>query len=182
MYRETLVVGATGMLFGFTELLARKSHAVSITARTSESLARLSNKIAPVVVPVCVQLDWNDRSEFLSGISKLYEDRAGPDIVVAWLHDDSLGPEIASEVAGGQDIAFYHVRGSATANPNKDTHLSVPLAQGLSYHEIVLGFQIQEARARWLNNDEICNGIIRAIEVQACKSIVGTVEPWGMRP
>lgn len=182
MYRNTLIIGATGMMAGVAGYLAKDAQLVSFTARTAKSIDRLSATLNPLVRNVGLQLDWNQKNDLLASLSKHCKQEVYPDLVVAWLHKDRLGPEIIAELSIGQNIDFYQVRGSAAANPVKSTKLEIPMIKGLSYHEIVLGFQIQDGRSRWLTDAEITAGTIDAIENKPKKKIIGVVEPWEMRP
>tara|TARA_R110002111_G_scaffold109318_1_gene168160 strand:+ start:262 stop:810 length:549 start_codon:yes stop_codon:yes gene_type:complete len=182
MYRSAVVIGATGMMSGVAEYLVQRAHCLSFTARTSQSLNSLSQRLSPFGSASGIKVDWNKRAEFLSGLSKLCENGECPDIVVAWLHDDTLGPEIASVLARGQKMAFFQVRGSSAARPMTENSLEIPCIKGLSYHEVILGFQIEANRSRWLSHDEITAGVVEAIEHSVEASVVGVVAPWAMRP
>ena len=47
----------------------------------------------------------------------------------------------------------------------------------------MLGFVRQAGRSRWLTDDEICRGVLRAIgTVEPEPIVVGQVEPWSARP
>jgi len=54
--------------------------------------------------------------------------------------------------------------------------------KNMRYRTILLGFVVEGKTSRWLTNNEICDGVIEAIENDARDSIIGTVEPWNKRP
>jgi hypothetical protein len=93
---------------------------------------------------------------------------------------------VAQELAHtGEPSRLLHVRGSAAADPSclpRPGLDAVP--EPVRYNEVILGFIVEgeRSRSRWLANSEISGGVLRAIESDAARSIVGTVDPWEMRP
>jgi hypothetical protein len=47
---------------------------------------------------------------------------------------------------------------------------------------VVLGFVAGETGSRWLTNDEISTGVLKAVDEDAPLSIVGETRPWSARP
>lgn len=52
----------------------------------------------------------------------------------------------------------------------------------IRYRQVILGFVIEGGRSRWLTHQEISDGVLKAVHQDAAWSVVGTVEPWSMRP
>ena len=52
----------------------------------------------------------------------------------------------------------------------------------LHYRRVILGFVVEGGKSRWLTHEEISGGVIEAVQKDAERYIVGTVEPWSMRP
>ena len=53
---------------------------------------------------------------------------------------------------------------------------------GLRFHQIILGFHVDEDGSRWLHNAEIAAGVLLAIDQPKDITIIGTVTPWFARP
>jgi hypothetical protein len=88
---------------------------------------------------------------------------------------------------GLQASRYFHVLGSAAADPSRPDHLAqvretVCQSAFIAYRQVVLGFVNEPARARWLTNGEISSGVLDAIAADRELSIVGTVTPWSSRP
>lgn len=186
-YRHALIVGGTGMLREASVWLARQAEAVTSLARTSASLEALDTVMKDTGTghrPVAV--DYRNRRAFESALDEALRVQGPPDVVLAWIH--GLGPafslaERLSREAGSFD--FYHVLGSGMSNPAKsreDVWRRFEGIPGLSYHRVMLGFVIETAGSRWLTNDEISGGVIRALETRAPVTTIGVVRPWSARP
>lgn len=52
----------------------------------------------------------------------------------------------------------------------------------LQYHQVQLGFKIEDSHSRWLTNEEISQGVIDSIQHDRLLHTVGTMEPWEKRP
>ena len=50
------------------------------------------------------------------------------------------------------------------------------------YRQIILGFVLEGNTSRWHTNKEIAAGVNRAIQADEERFVVGTLEPWEMRP
>jgi hypothetical protein len=101
------------------------------------------------------------------------------------MHDDSK--DRALRIARQVSEIYCEVLGSASADPAKPERLAAwqalfrPLPAP-SLRLAVLGFVIEGGHARWLTNDEISAGVLRALESADPVTIIGTVTPWGARP
>ena len=191
MHTSILVIGATGMLVEATAQLAERCELLTFTGRRSQSISRM-NSVLDDAAARCIglTLDWNDERKFMDQLMAHCDVYGYPSLTIAWLHNDSLGPKIAASFA--QQIApttFYQVRGSAAAKPGTDAstaseQFSKDAAgdQGLAFHQIVLGFKLDESGSRWLSNSEISAGVIAAIDNRDSISVVGVVDPWALRP
>ncbi|MGH8190945.1 MAG: hypothetical protein ACREP2_05815 [Rhodanobacteraceae bacterium] len=187
MYSHVLIVGGTGMLLGASKVLAARSRHLTSIARTEDSLQRLDAEIARAE---CVHhmhaLDWSQPATFVRAIADRVREVGDPELVLAWLHDDRVGPLLANAIAPARGHCdFYQIRGSAAANPAANIE-SPPFAQSvpgnIDFHQIVLGFRIEGGGSRWLHDDEISAGVLAAMEGGKVVAVVGTVEPWSRRP
>lgn len=168
--------------------LAQRCVTLTSVARTERSLRALDQAIADAsVVHHMLALDWTRPAEFLSCLVQ-HVDRIGrPSLVLAWLHHDNLGPDVARAIApndGNGD--FFQIRGSAAADPSAGAesfvlHNSLP--QRFTFHQIILGFHRDRHGSRWLRDSEICAGVLAAIDKPSTGAdVIGTLTPWSARP
>jgi hypothetical protein len=188
-YGHVLVIGGTGMLAGASRDLASRCDVLTSVARTARSLRALADTLPEGAgAHHTLALDWSEPDSFLSALAAHVEQVGAPSLVVAWLHKDDLGPEIAQRVAGGVaapeiSCTFFQVRGSAAAAPSADVATPDPrIPPGVAYHEVILGFRVEGARSRWLTHEEISGGVLDAIAHPSPRTIIGTVTPWDRRP
>lgn len=184
MEQHTLIVGGTGMLREVSIALAKQSKLLTSVARTAASLQQLDRHMADNECHHALQLDWSD-SGFLELLEAYCSAVGYPSLVVAWLHDDDFAPRIAARMgAASEGCRFFHIRSSAAADPTLGNErlakawANVPV----QHYEIILGFQLAESGSRWLENSEICSGVLTAIERGARKAVIGVVSPWTNRP
>lgn len=76
----------------------------------------------------------------------------------------------------------FHVVGSAAADPSRIGDREASALAGARYRRIVLGFVLDGSGSRWLSDDEIASGVLRAIDDDLEDSVVGIVSPWDRRP
>ena len=180
---HTLVIGGSGMLAKASLWLSERSDHVSVIGRNQVKLHRLAERSSRQnIVPIAV--DYYDLDYFGKEISQSM-DRHGPyDLVVAWIHSreksviDLVSEEIRKRT--NRSWSLYHVLGSSSNLEEILRELDV--SDGCDYHQVQLGFVIEQGRSRWLTNEEISNGVIHAIQTGARKHLVGTLEPWSSRP
>lgn len=183
-----LIVGGTGMLRTVGVVFAEAGHRVSVVARNKERLVGLvrdTQRSPGVINPIVADYTRTDEFE-----KKIREAKAilGPiSVAVLWIHSD------AGDAAGAvarllndqtEPCQLYHVLGSQTADPSKQTGDHAPFERlvHISYRSVILGFKREPAGSRWLTNDEIASGVLDAIANDRTNSVVGTIEPWDQRP
>ena len=187
VYDHVLTIGATGMLSGATYELALKTNTLTCMASTARSLKVIEGGLdrhGPTYHPL--QIDYTDTQQFMDEIKQTWKKQPFS-LVLAWFHNS--GSESLRQLLNYLDqqpeqTGFYHVMGSAAADPTKENIPFVPNPKyGLRYHQIILGFHItSDGRSRWLHHGEINNGVLEAIRSGRQRTIVGTVEPWSARP
>jgi GrpB-like predicted nucleotidyltransferase (UPF0157 family) len=187
--RHAVVVGGTGMLRGATLGLVVRGYDVSVVARNPRRLddlrAAASGK-GGVLRPVCV--DYRDADALAFGIDDAARELGPPSLAVAWAHSSAPdAPNVVARAldATGRPAEFFHLLGSAAGDPTKpeeDRGDRFAAFRRLSYHQIVLGFVVEAAGSRWLTDDEIAEGVLRAVDEHAPRRVVGVVEPWSSRP
>lgn len=167
--------------------LATSTHILTSVARTKTSLEAMGAALAGFNgTHHRLQLDWDHRHDFLDSLSAHIQRIGTPSLVIAWLHNDLLGPEVARLVSSKNGLCdFFQVRGSSGAESPDGIQEFAKLFDGLpgvSFHQIILGFVKTSSGSRWLRNSEISEGVLGAVDSGAPLSIVGVVEPWEDRP
>lgn len=187
MHSHILIIGGTGMLKEASIALASTTTTLSSVARTKRSLSALDSALGDLkVTRHQLQLDWSNPREFTSSLSTHVQRVGVPSLVVAWLHDDDLGIEVArccSSAATRCD--FFQVRGSSAAAPHAGASSFAQAFEalpGINFHQVILGFKRTPTGSRWLTNAEISAGVLQAVKEAAPLSIVGVVEPWDAAP
>ncbi|MFB5084679.1 short-chain dehydrogenase [Symbiobacterium thermophilum] len=177
---HALVVGGTGMLREATLALTRSFTTVSVVARRADAMPGRPAGINPVPV------DYHDTGALAQALRRAIGEHGPVRLAVCWIH--STAPEalgvVAAEIGrGGEPCRLFHVRGSAAADP---TRLPRPALEALppnvAYRQVILGFQIEGERSRWLTHGEISQGVLQAIADDAEYHVVGVVRPWERRP
>ncbi|MGA9332669.1 MAG: hypothetical protein WBV39_00130 [Rudaea sp.] len=186
-HSHMVIIGGTGMLAAVSRALADRCKVLTSVARTEESLRKLDKAIANANCEHCLlALDWSDPDGFVDALAEHVHRIGPPALVLAWLHDDELGPGLAKSLAP-TDIPcdFFQVRGSASANPAQRAAsflLDRDIPGTINYHQIILGFHLCGDGSRWLHDSEISAGVLRAIDNPRSVTIVGSVAPWSSRP
>lgn len=171
MYEHIFVVGGTGMLKQASIQLAHTCKVMTSVASTKESLKSLSVSLeAATCTHHTLQLDWLYKQAFLDAIESHVKNVGAPDLTLAWLHDDSMGPELASVLGYKESVSnlFFQVRGSSAVT-------STGQIQGFSdiqeitetarYYQILLGFVVDDNNvSRWLSHAEIVSGVLSALQ------------------
>ncbi len=164
---HALVVGGTGMLREATLTLAQRCTAVSAVARRAASVADTWPGINPL------PLDYHDAAALAQALRRAVGHYGPIQLAVCWIH--SSAPEALQTVAAEL--------GSAAADPTRLPRPALDeLPPTVSYRQVILGFQIEGNRSRWLTHREISQGVLQAIEDDAEYRVVGVVRPWEMRP
>ena len=188
VHDHLLIIGGTGMLKEASIALAQRCAVLTSVARTERSLSTLDRALTGAsVVHHMLALDWTRPVEFLSHLVRHVDHVGRPSLVLAWLHHDDLGPDVARAIAPSHGKCdFFQIRGSAAANPSAGAEFFLPqnsLPQGLTFHQIMLGFHTDEHGSRWLRDSEICAGVLAAIDKPGIGiDVVGTLTPWSARP
>ena len=167
--------------------LASTTNLLSSVARTKRSLSALDTALGDFKgTHHHLQLDWSNPNDFINTLSTHIQRVGAPSLVLAWLHDDYLGIELARCCSSPTTSCdFFQVRGSAAAAPHKNASSFAQEFQalpGINFHQIILGFKRTPTGSRWLTNAEISAGTLRAIKEALPLSIVGIVEPWDEAP
>jgi len=179
--RHTLVIGGSGMLAKASCWLANHYDRVSVVGRSQHKFNRITkrnNNIIPILV------DYYDQEQFRAQVRQSIADYGPYELVVAWIHshENQIIDIISEEIDMGSNDPWclYHVLGSSSSLDEIAREMKV--AKSCEYHQVQLGFIIDNDRSRWLTHEEISDGVIHAIQSQASKYLVGTLTPWSKRP
>src|SRR5690554_2861790 len=181
---HALVVGGTGMLRGLPLHLVRRGYTVSVIARNTQrlhSLAAAAAGSAGEIIPL--SLDYGQDEALRAALAGTIEEHGPITLAVCWIH--STAPAALQHVAEAisarsTSCRFFHVRGSAVANPASRAHPPEWLSRypQLHYRQVILGFVVENGGSRWLTHREISHGVMAAVDHDAVYHVVGTVEPW----
>lgn len=183
---HALVIGGTGMLQRATVAIAERSRKLTAVARTAASLAALARLLADRGSDRYEALDWNQADEFVFNLQRLVNEVGPPALVLAWLHDMNLGPRVAAAVSTPNvPCDFFQVIGSSGGSPHggaASLRDQVEAVSTVKYFQTILGFEREAGASRWLTDNEISDGVLDAIAKREAYHIVGTVQPWELRP
>jgi hypothetical protein len=178
-----LVIGGTGMLSKATKWLNDEGHSLTLVARNAEKLERVSSSCRYPENNRIISLSYEDSDRLRACIQEEQKNHGNYTMVIAWIHStapDALGIIIDEIIKFQQPFKLFHVLGSSSDLQKIQRSLKVP--NECDYRQIQLGFIIENNRSRWLTNDEISNGVIHAIINDNPVTVVGTLQPWSMRP
>jgi hypothetical protein len=134
------------------------------------------SRITPVFV------DYTNNEELAKQLRQIKKLNGNIDLVVAWVHStgENVIPCLTNCMSDAEQWKLFHVNGSSANLDNIRMNMDVP--KNVQYHQIQLGFILENGNSRWLLHDEISNGVIQAITEGEIKTIIGTIEPWEKRP
>lgn len=177
--RDVLVVGGSGMLRPAVHHLLGEGARVAVVARRPERAATGTDRDRRLV-PVAA--DWAEPRQLVSRVVAARGDRLFAQAIL-WVHSpfgDALHPELASLLA--DDAVVVQLWGSARRDPPQDIDVPTAYAPPRRYRRVVLGFTDGPAGTRWLTDEEVSRGAVRALTDQEPVQVVGRVEPWSDRP
>lgn len=181
--QHALVIGGSGMLAGACLRLAEQNFKVSVIGRNPHKMKRLCDQHRNIVPVLTDNTDHDDFALKLSDIMHIY----GPArLVIAWIHhhDKAVLRQTAKAIrkTGGKDFVWdlFHVLGSSAHLEEIKRFVSMPAE--CHYHQVQLGFVMEQGHSRWLTHEEISRGVIDAIQKKRKCSVIGRLEPWNMRP
>jgi hypothetical protein len=188
---HALVVGASGMLAGVVLHLAGEGHRVSAVARRPAPLEALVRRAGEMGGGVrALPLDYRDGPALRDALDRASGEWGPIRLAVCWIH--SVAPEAAWTVAqvmegdGGEGRPrLLHLLGSAGDDPRRPRpELDRRRARfpGVDYQQVILGYTVEDGRSRWLTDEEIVDGVVRAIRRPEARTVIGTLEPWSGRP
>jgi NAD(P)-dependent dehydrogenase (short-subunit alcohol dehydrogenase family) len=181
---HVLVVGGTGILEKVSLFLASHDNVVTVVARSHDDFERLqaqaaglSGKINPITV------DYQE----VDGLSRRIEESIaayGPvTLAVNWVQDQFM--RVVDVIAGILNATsplcrYFQVLAGVELAKVKERNYFESAFRNLErvlYRIIVLGFKREKGVSRRLSNDEISEGIIKALRDDSKKVLIGS-DPW----
>jgi NADPH:quinone reductase-like Zn-dependent oxidoreductase len=161
---RVLVVGGTGMLAGATRRLAAQASALTLVARNPGPLAADLGARS-------VALDWA-APDAPSRVAAIWD---GFDLAVIWLHDDAahLARPFEDLLRPGGRVIRVH--GSRSVDPVVRAARDPDPRPGLHRQVVILGWHPDPLAAggrRWLADDEICAGVLAALDHPALGALI----------
>ena len=191
-----MIIGGTGMLRGVALAFVERGWTVSVVGRRTGPLTQLAEQAAGArgtIVPLAA--DYTQPASFTAHLRAAVGEHGVPTVVVAWIHDTA--PEapllVAQEMvaaADGRPIDFVHVLSRLRTDDPRDRSVPAPCPDeetlrdlpGLIYRRAVLGWIVEPTGSRWLTDQEIAEGVIRAVDSDAGLTRIGQTEPLESNP
>lgn len=167
------------MLAGASLWLARQGYLVSVIGRNPNKMQRLTDQHPARITPVFV--DYTDTEALADQIEQVQKENGQIELVLAWIH--GTGRDVFSALIKSLSTKpweLFHVTGSSADLRKVKDKAAVP--SHVQYYQIQLGFHIENGRSRWLTNQEISDGVVKAIEERKTEYVIGRVDPWEKRP
>ena len=186
---HALVVGGTGMLWDVSIYLASKFDTVSVIAKSSYRLNNLWEEAEAENLHINpLQLDYKDEEHLEQSLQEAIKQHGPIDLIIAWIHNEAPeAPVSIGKILDNQGTKYHYFDlwgFAATSDSDPETEREEELQEfdNIVYHKVVLGFIIEDDGSRWLTNEEISKGVIRAIEKNEPLHIIGEISPISEKP
>jgi NAD(P)-dependent dehydrogenase (short-subunit alcohol dehydrogenase family) len=181
---HVLVVGGTGILQKVSLFLASHDNVVTVVSRSQEDFERLqaqavglSGRINPITV------DYQE----VDGLSRRIQESIlayGPvTLAVNWVQEQfmKVSDVIAAILNATSPLCRYFqiLPGAELARVKERNYFESAFRnlERVLYRIIVLGFKREKGLKRQLNNEEISEGIIKALRDDSKSALIGS-DPW----
>jgi len=184
--KHILIIGGTGMLQDVAGYFTAQGYYVTVLARNAGRIFTLKKKYITQpgkIIPIAQ--DYRDWKTSVQKIKEVIEMTGPVEIAVLWIHD-------AGEIFSGKlkELLFthnprtkvYQLLGSASVHPISLTNSRWKNKYPDRYREIYLGYVRNGNSSRWLTDEEIAGGVIKAIENDETYYTIGVLAPWERRP
>ncbi|KAJ5191769.1 uncharacterized protein N7498_010754 [Penicillium cinerascens] len=170
-----LVLGGTGMLLPAVRGLLECGHTVALVARRPQHAG-----VHPRLLPI--HGDWIDANGLARGVRAALG-TARPSKAILWVHSPYKAAVYAAlDSLLSPDAVVVDLTGSAGTSP-PIAQIPEPFCQPRQYRQVVLGFMGKHGRpTRWLTDQEISDGSLKALDTPGSPQVVGRLEPWDERP
>jgi NAD(P)-dependent dehydrogenase (short-subunit alcohol dehydrogenase family) len=181
---DVLVVGGTGMLRPAVHALADTGRRVVVVARRPDRALRgASSASVSVDAVVPVVADWAEPYHLADQVAAAF-DGEPIDAALLWIHSPHHRQVLAElDPLLAPSATVVQLWGSARRDPSAQATAPPPgYGPPRAYRRVVLGYVRDGAGSRWLTDEEISQGALRALDDPAPVQIVGRTEPWSQRP
>lgn len=178
---HALVIGGTGMLKKVSVWLCNQGFYVSVIGRDRDRLEGVKHACNAPGNVTCISLDYHDSDILKQSIKGAIKQNGPITLVIAWIHTTAKKAlqVICEEVElHSKSYGLFHILGSSASQLERQKIGS----SSCDYHRILLGFILQGEHSRWLTHEEIAEGVIAGIQSKQSDCIIGTLEPWELRP
>lgn len=168
------------MLAHATLWLSRNGYQVSVIGRSRQNMQQLLDQNPNQLTPVF--LDYSNTKKFAAELVLLQQQQGPIQLIVVWIHESgSKVIHCLTELLHASvPCKLVHVTGSSSRLNHFQTNLDFP--SHTSYHQVQLGFKIENGVSRWLTDEEISTGVINAMQDNKSFQVIGTLSPWKLRP
>lgn len=184
-FGHVLVFGGTGMLAQATSWIVENATNTVVFGRNRQRLDFLKKRIKSHRLQT-EQLDYTCTDDLRKAIHQAYDQNGKIDRVVAWIH--STAPDAVNVIREQITKLQQDHPWTLVLIKGSSSNLASIIQQEEEYKDactlqvVQLGFVIEGTTSRWLTHEEISNGVIEAIKSRKSTTVVGTLEPWEMRP
>ncbi|KXL49219.1 MAG: hypothetical protein FE78DRAFT_86396 [Acidomyces sp. 'richmondensis'] len=170
-----LVLGGTGMLLPALRSLLDREYTVIAVARQPERAGQHPRLIK-------LQADWGDPKNLAAELMAALGDER-PSRALLWIHSRySAAVHTALDALLATDAIVVHLCGSSSHDPRNDP-VPQPYLAPRQYCRVVLGFERScSSVTRWLTDEEISDGALRAFDNPGSLHVVGQLDPWEDHP
>ncbi|SDY75180.1 short-chain dehydrogenase [Bacillus sp. 166amftsu] len=178
---HALVIGGTGMLKKVSVWLCNQGFYVSVIGRDRDRLEGVKHACNAPGNVTCISLDYHDSDILKQSIKGAIKQNGPITLVIAWIHTTAKKAlqVICEEIElHSKSYGLFHILGSSASQLERQKIGS----SSCDYHRILLGFILQGEHSRWLSHEEIAEGVIAGIQSKQSDCIIGTLEPWELRP
>ena len=183
-----LITGGTGMLSGAVTKFLSEYKSVSVIARHESGFQYILSEtnFPERLNPILLDYSCTDivSEKIISSIQNFgYIEKA-----VSWIHSHAeRAHEVICNLLSSQNISsdYFQILGSAYSNPERsisDSEKIFTPYENISYKKILLGFKIENGISRWLTEEEISDGVYKAVNSGEYEFKIGLTKPWEKRP
>jgi hypothetical protein len=177
------------MLRGTSLALLDQYDTVTVVAQHARTLASLKGDAGPRGARLqTLQIDYRNTIAFRHALMAAREAFGDFVLAVGWIRSAAVEARdtVAEVLNEGRSTArFFDIVGSASGDPvlmGKERAGRFAGLPRVAYRTIILGFVLTPGGSRWLTDEEISGGVLRAVENDEVCAVVGAVEPWTARP
>ncbi|MFD9574541.1 hypothetical protein ACFWBI_32560 [Streptomyces sp. NPDC059982] len=180
-----LVVGGTGMLAGVVSALVQEGLTTVVVSRRPPGPAAFGKHCLAHELLVPVSADYTEPIRFAAALRDAAA-RTGPfRQAILWIHAGGR-PHAYAAVADTltDDALVVDVLGSRAAAPTGPPPRPPTGLSRTRHRSVILGFTGHGSDTRWLNHEEISEGVLAALRSSQDGGlhVVGRVRPWEDRP